>query len=316
MSAFIRLDSLGSDVPPADDTELARLLCVRAARETGLLAAYLESAGTPAEAAAAADVTEASARVTGRVLAEMGVLHRVDGEYEPTNGALGLLTKRDPRSVGDLPHRLDVLDALVALPETMETGVPPTLPDEWARDQVGASETVPEATRRAVVTETLRHHPEAASVVDVCGGAGAYAAEFRERGLAATLVESAAVVEAVRPLAESRGLDVFAGPVSQLDWTFDLGFLADGVTAMSESEATTTVEALADHVADDGRLVVVDRFEGPAATAAAVRSLATGDGDVPSPEAVGDWLRTAGFDEVVHESVPGTDRVAVVGSRA
>ncbi|MEZ3143402.1 SAM-dependent methyltransferase [Halobaculum sp. MBLA0143] len=300
----------------ADDTELARLLCVRAARETGLLAAYLESAGTPAEAAAAADVTEPSARVTGRVLAEMGVLRRIDGEYEPTNGALGLLTKRDPRSVGDLPHRLDVLDTLVALPETMETGVPPTLPDDWNDNQVGAGETVSEATRRAVVTAALRSHPEAASVVDVCGGAGAYAAEFRERGLEATLVESSEVIEAVRPLAESRGLDVFAGPVSELNWTFDIGFLADDVTAMRETEAAATVEALAEYVADDGRLVVVDRFEGPAATAAAVRSLAAGNGDVPAPETVGDWLRAAGFDTVDHEPVPGTDRVAIVGSRA
>ena len=313
MGGIMSLDSLRSDVPPADQTTVAHLLCARAARETGLLAAYLESAGTPAAAAEVAGVTEESARVAGRVLAELDVLERVDGEYEPTNRALGLLTKRDPRSVGELPHRLDVLDTLVALPETMETGVPPTLPEQWDRDQVGAREAVPAATRRAVVTAAVRAHPDAESVVDVCGGAGTYAAEFRERGLSATLVESQSVVEAVRPLAESRDLDVFAGPVSELHWTFDIGFLGDAVAAMAPGEAAATVDAVADHVADDGRLVVVDRFE--SSTAAAVRSLATGDGAVPTTETVGDWLRAAGFDDVETAPVPGTDRVAVIGSR-
>jgi len=313
MGGVISLDSLRSDVLPADDTTLAHLLCARAARETGVLAAYLESAGTPVAAAETAGVTEESARVAGRVLAELDVLERVDGEYEPTNRALGLLTKRDPRSVGSLPHRLDVLDTLVALPETMETGVPPTLPDEWVRNAVGAREAVPEATRRAVVTAAMRAHPDADSVVDVCGGAGTYAAEFRERGLSATLVESQSVVEAVRPLAESRDLDVFAGPVSELRWTFDVGFLGDAVAGMRPEEAAATVDALAEHVAADGRLVVVDRFE--SSTAGAVRSLAIGDGELPSTETVGEWLRAAGFAGVETASVPGTDRTAVIGRR-
>lgn len=294
----------------------AETLCyVRAVRETGLLDAYLTESGTPSEAAAEAGVTEASARVAARVLDQIGVLERVDGEYEPSNRALGLLTKRDVRSIGSLPHRLDVLDTLAELPETMATGVPPQLPDDWSVNAVGAREATSEQIRRACVTTAVRAAPDAETVLDVCGGAGDFAAEFQSRGLAATVVDSAEIVDQVEPLHESRNLRSFEGPLDDLPWTFDLAFWADGICSMDAEEAQSTLAAAAESVAASGTLVVIDRFDGSAATAAAIRGVATGDGGAHDPAAVADWLSDAGFSTVESESVPGTDRTAVVASR-
>ncbi len=309
------LDSREWTVTDEGEAELERLLYAWAARETGVLSAYLESAGTPSEAAAEADVTEASARVAGRVLASLGVLERVEGEYEPTNRALGLMVKRDPRSVGSLPHRLDVIDTLVALPETMETGVPPTFPESWHHNRVGASEAVSEATRRACVTTAIRAAPGAERVLDVCGGAGGRAAEFEARGVDATVVESPTVLEATRPLVESRGVAAVEGPLSEIQRTFDLVVSVDDVLAMDVSETAQTVTAAAERLAERGALVVIDRFDEPAATAAAVRGVAAGTGDGPTASTVADLLAEAGLTEIREESVPGTDRRAVIGER-
>lgn len=299
----------------SDDRSVETLLFVRAVRETGLLDAYLTDAGTPSEAAAVADVTESSARIAAEVLDEMGVLERVGAEYEPSNRALGLLTKRDVRSIGSLPHRLDVLDTLVALPETMTTGVAPRLPDDWSVDAVGAREATPEHVRRACVTTAVRAAPSAESVLDICGGAGDVAVEFQTRGLDATVVDSPEVVDHVEALHESRDLRGFAGPIDELPWTFDLAVCVDDVSRMDAEEASTTLAAAAEAVVDDGVLVVIDRFDGPGATDAAIRGVATGEGGAHDTATVEDWLSAAGFVETDAEPVPGTDRTAVIGRR-
>ncbi|MEZ3114506.1 SAM-dependent methyltransferase [Halobaculum sp. MBLA0147] len=298
-----------------DDHAVETLLAVRAARETGVLEAYLESAGTPAEAARIANVTETGARVAGRALADVGVLERVDGEYEPSNPALGLLTKRDPRSIGTLPHRLDVLDTLVDLPETIETGSPPELPPEWRRNRVGADEATPEAVRRARVTTAVRAAPDATDALDVCGGAGATAAELAARGLDAAFVEAPEILDEVRPLAESRDVTPLVGPLDDLDRRFGLVTLVDVVGEQSVPEAEQTLSAAVGRVAPGGTVVVLDRFAEPAATRAAVRSLARGDGERPDESTVERVVGDTDATDVRSESVPGTDYDAVIARR-
>ena len=287
-------------------------LAVWAARETGLLEAYLREAGTPRAAAETAGVTEEAARVIGRVLAEAELLTETDEGYEPTNGALGLLTTRDARSIGSLPARLDTIDALTELPETMTTGVPPRdtrAHRESARvHAVGAREATDAAVVRACVTAAIRAAPDAERVLDVAGGAGTYAAEFTTRGLDATVQDAPNVCERFGSLLEARGLGVTTDALDAVGEPFDVVFWADGPTRMDAPEAAATLVAASDAVADGGTLVVIDRFGD---TAADVRGLATGGGGGHETARVREWCLEAGLSPRIRP-VPGTDREAVV----
>ncbi|WP_435062862.1 methyltransferase domain-containing protein [Halobaculum sp. EA56] len=290
------------------------LFLVWAARRTGVLEALLSTAGTPAEVAAETDVSEPRAARLVEALATLGFLEAVDGEYEPTNRALGMLAKRDVRSIGPIPHELDVLDELVGLPETLETGVPPERHREWEANALGAHYATDDATVRACVTAAVRAAPDAETVVDLCGGSGAYAAEFAARGLDATLVESPAAVDLLGRVHGDR-VTLHAGPATALDGSFGLAFLGDALSGMDSAEARATLSAAVDLLGDGGALVATDVLDdgSEAAVAAEARGLAAGHGGAHDPAAVRDWLTEAGLADVRVDPVPGTDRHAAVG---
>ncbi|MDL0124722.1 hypothetical protein PNQ92_04785, partial [Halobacterium salinarum] len=130
------------------------LLVLRAARETGVLDALVASADTPAAVAEQAGVTERAAEVVVAVLVDRGFLTWVSGAVEPTNRMLGFITKTDVRSIGSLPHALDVADALVALPAAMEGDDVPagSDTDRAFRNRLGAAAARDDAAVRAAVT--------------------------------------------------------------------------------------------------------------------------------------------------------------------
>lgn len=284
------------------------LLTLRAARETGLLEAYLREAGTPAAAADVAGVTERAARLTARVLADAGLFRLVDDRYQPTNRALGLLATRDARSIGTLPARLDEVDALARLPETMATGVAPRTSTASLINRVGAREATDAALVRAAVTAAIRAAPDAESVVELCGGAGTYAAEFVARGKWVTVHDEAAVVDQFGALHESRNLESVAGSLAELDRSFDLVFWADGPSRVDTPEGVSILTTAAGLLADHGRIVLVDAFD---TTTADVRALATGHGGGYTADTVCEWCHEAGL-SADDEPIPGTDRRAVV----
>ncbi|QLG63694.1 methyltransferase domain-containing protein [Halorarum salinum] len=293
--------------------DAAALLVLRAANETGVLDALVERAGTPAEVAAETDVTEAAAERTVGILADLGFLKRVGGEYEPTNRALGLLAKRDVRSVGAVPHALDVADALVALPGTMETGVPPEAPEDATANRLGAHAATDESVVRACVTAAVRAAPDAERVLDLCGGSGTYAAEFADRGRDVTLVDSPAVVEAVAPLHDRPDVRLHDGPPTTLEGSFDLAFGARVAGGMDPTEIGSLLEAARDALAPGGTLCLADVLAdgSDAAVTADAVGLATGHGGAYDAERYREWFEEAGFVDVRIEPVPGTDRRAV-----
>lgn len=292
-------------------------LALWAARETGVLDALVERAGTPEEVVAETEVTPEAASVMVGVLADLGFLTEVDGEYEPTTRALGLLAKRDVRSVGSVPHALDEVGELVDLPTTMVTGVPPERGDDWTANALGAHAATDEALVRAAVTAAVRAAPAAERVVDLCGGSGVYAAEFAAHDRAVTLVDSPEVVDRVRPLYERTDVAVHAGSPASLGGSFDLAFAADAATAMDPVEAVALVAAAADALDDAGTLVLVETLAdgSEAATAADIRGLASGHGGAHEAADYREWLSDAGFADVDVERVPGTPLYAVVGHR-
>ena len=284
------------------------MLALWAARQTGLLEAYLREAGTPETAAELTDVTPDAARVIGRVLVETGVLVETDDGFQPANRALGLLTSRDARSIGRLPARLDTIDALVSLPETMTAGVPPTVRNDARMHAVGAREATDTAVVRASVTVATRAAPEADEVLELAGGAGTYAAEFAKRGWDATVHDAPALCERLDDLHASRDVRSASGALDELGRDFELIFWADGPTRMNGPEVATTLAAASDRLTDDGTLVVIDRFGDVAAD---VRGLATGGGGGHDTDTVCDWLSAAGCSPR-EESVPGTPLTAVI----
>lgn len=303
---------------PTRDHPPEVLALLRAARETGLLEVLLTETTSPAAAAEAADVDERAARITVDTLADRGYLARVDGGHEPTNRALGLLTKTDPRSIGETPHGIDLFDALAALPETMRTGAPPASGDEWARNELGARLRTDEGTVRAVVTAALRGAPDAMDVLVLAGAPGVVAGEFVARGRSVTLVDETAAVEATRPLVDD-DVECVTAPVTELPpERFDLAVAVDYAHQLTTAENRHLAAAARGLLSPGGHLVVVDRLRGRSAGATAldVETLATTVGGRAYEAAdYRSWFEAAGFAGVDVADVPGTDRQAVTGRR-
>ncbi|WP_435127277.1 methyltransferase domain-containing protein [Halobaculum sp. D14] len=297
------------------DTEA--LLLLWAARETGVLDALLSSAGTAAEVAAETDVTREAAETAVQALADLGFVERVRDGYEPTNRAIGLLAKRDVRSVGALPHALDELDLLVDLPETMETGVPPEPPDDWSVNRLGAHAATDDAAVRSAVTAAVHAAPEADRVLDVCGGSGVYAAEFADRGYDVTMLDDAETVDRVEPMLRSRGVRLHPGHPADLDGPYGLAFAGGMLSRVDPAEARSVLSGVADALVDDGTVVLVDTVAdgSDAAVAASVCGLAAGHGGASDSDEIRSWLRDAGFADVSVDAVPGTERHAAVGHK-
>lgn len=294
-------------------------LLLWAARETGVLEALLTEAGTPREVAAATGVTERAARIVVRALADDGYFEHVDGGYEPTNRALGFLTKTDVRSIGSAPHALDTLSRWFALPETMETGEVPDPPEHWTRNFMGAMASVDPQTVRASVTAAEHARPRPERVLNVGGGPGDFAREFARRGAAVTLLDRPEVVEIVAPPLENEPVELVSGDALEgLPSGFDLVFCSR-ITHMFGPEGNRRLFGNCYEALSPGGAVVCTDFvrgRSPRAPAFAVNMLAqTENGDTYAEEEYSDWLTEAGFEEPAIREIPGTEMQAIVGHK-
>jgi hypothetical protein len=295
------------------------LLLLRAARETGVLDALVSAADTPGEVAERAGVTERAAEQTVGALVDLGFLEWVGGAVQPTNRMLGFVTKTDVRSVGSLPRALDVADALVDLPDAMQSGGPAAfgVDDETARrNRFGAAAARDDADLRAAVTAAVREHPEADSVLVVGDDAGRHAVEFARRGFDAALRHEADVVDALRPLLAPEPVELVAGPVSEpVDADADLVVLPHVLAERSDENAEAVLAAARESASEDGGVVVaVDTFgSDPGLTAELLAT--TTDGAVREPGTVTAWFEDAGLADTGTADVPGTGYGVVAGRR-
>jgi SAM-dependent methyltransferase len=234
----------------------------------------------------------------------------------------------------------------------MRTGDPPAEPPDWTRNRLGAVEATDEAVVRACVTTAIHEAPDAECVLDVRGGSGRYAREVVVRGRSATLFETGEVAAAVEPLLAPTDVALAAGDLSDPPATapdtgarFDLALAVDLVRRLDPDPARDLFAGLAEVLAPEGAVVLVDAFReqrgadpsGESARASgpdsrigadvgvdpavgagvACEQLALGAGDAYATARVSEWLSEpregVGFREVRARRVPGTARVAVTG---
>ncbi|NHN61185.1 MULTISPECIES: methyltransferase [Halorussus] len=312
-------------------------LLLWAARESGVLEAVATDAGTPAEVAASADVTERAARITLEAMAELGYLEAVgdeepggtddsdgiDVQYEITNRALGFVAKADVRSIGSTPHALDCVDRWLALPETMRTGSPPdaeAVSEDRTANFMGAMASVDDATVRASVTAAVHRNPDAERVLDAGGGPGVFAKEFVRRGLDVTLVDRPDVIDVDRRFLEHEPIELVAGDVTEglPEDGFDIVFGSRVAHTLSPDANRQFLANAYDALDPGGAVVLTDKVRGRAEDAAlfAAHMLAqTEAGDTYTEAQFADWLDAAGFADVEVRDVPGTGDQVIAGRR-
>lgn len=294
-------------------------LLLWAAREAGVLDALLTEAGSSKEVADATGITERAAEITIEALAEYGYFERVGESYEPTNRALGFLTKTDVRSIGSAPHALDSLSRWFALPETMATGEVPEKPANWTRNFMGAMASVDSQTIRASVTAAEHAHPRPDTVLDVGGGPGTFAREFARRGADVTLLDQSDVIEIVSPLLESESVNLVSGDMlDSLPTGFDLVFCSRITHMFGPEENSQLFENCFEALDSGGILVCTDFVRGRSARAPsfAVNMLAqTENGNTYSEDEYREWLTAVGFEELAIRDVPGTELQAIIGQK-
>ena len=298
-----------------DDLDVETLLLLRAARETGVLEALVRETDTVEETAAVAGVDERAARLTVEVLLAEGFLARVGDAVEPTNRLLGFLAAADLRSVGRLPDRLDALDALAELPDTMQAGKPATDGDRTHR--LGARGALDEATIRAVVTAAIRAAPESQRVLDVEGSPGSFATEFAARGREVTLADRPDALDPSRSLLAVEPVDLVSVESGEpLPEGFDLVFAADTTPTRNREENCAFVARLADAASEEGTVVLVDRLwdRSENSVPATIEAYARHGGELYSESVFREWFEAAGLGDPEIRQVPGTDRYAVVGT--
>lgn len=315
----------------------ATVAALRAARETGVLDALLDDADTPTEVAERTTVDERGASVLVDVLADRGFFRVVDGAYEPTNRALGLLTKTDLRSIGRAPHDVDRFDAYAALPETLASddalaAARESRSDDYDRNRLGAEQAIPQSVVNAAVSAARREAPAATRVLDVGGAPGRHATEFAARGATVTLRETPEGVDAVRPLLAPRDVALDAGALDADLPPADLAFARHLTPRLDDDAlhrfAAATRDALGHERDEDSdpddrppagerALVLVEhlRDRSPRTPTRRLDALATGHpGDYRTERALRDALQTAGFEHVDVNAIPGLDAHAVVAT--
>jgi len=312
-------------------------LLLRAARETGLLDAVTTDAGTPAEVAESTGVTERAARIVLDALAELGYLTVVDGEdavgdervdtqYEPTNEALGFLATADVRSIGSAPLTIDSVEFWLQLPETMRTGEPPELHEDWTEHYVGGMADRDAAGVRASVTAAVHRNPDAERVLDAGGGPGTVAKEFASRGFDVTLLDRPDVIEIDRKFLEHEPIDLVSGDVTEglpsagkSDGDrFDVVFCSRVAHALGPEGTRDFVANAYDALNPGGALVLTDfvrvRADEAALFGAHVFAM-NGEGETYTEAQFTDWLTDAGFEDVEVRDVPGVSDQVIAGRR-
>lgn len=290
-----------------------------ACRETGVIEELLNGPKTATEIADGAGITDRAATISLETLREMGYVTRSNGRYEPTAELDGFRPGTHVLDQGILPHRLDVLEDYMKLPQLMRTGEAPEHTRAGLRKYMGAMATIDETTIRQIVTVAEHAHPRPDRVLDVGGGPGGFSTEFQNRGAEVTTVDLPPVIDILGDHHESSGLDVLPGDARDtLPAGFDLVFSARMIPSFSPTDLQNYFENAFDALVPGGTFMCTERVwdRSESARRFATHMLTVSETDHRYTAAQYESaLADAGFVDTQVEDVPGTDFQGIIGHK-
>ena len=177
------------------------------------------------------------------------------------------------------------------------------------------------------VTDAVTVPDSATRFIDVGGGHGLYTVELcrRRPDLSATIFDVLGAVEAVSddiPAELAERITTRAGDyrTDDLGDGYDLALLFNVIHAHDPAENTALFERVADALATNGRVVVLDQWKGSGRTPVsraglrfvALTYLTTLGATVYAHEEVASWLREAGFSDINRQSVGPLSGLAII----
>lgn len=295
------------------------LFLLRACRETGVIDALLGEAKAPRAVAEETGITERAARTVLATLVDVGYASESDGEYRATERLRGFDPATPVAERGMLPHRLDILENYLSLPDILRTGKYPEPDATDLENYVAGMATIDERVVRSAVTAAEHAHPRPERVLDVGGGIGRFAREFAQRGASVTLLDDPAVIDLVEPRLSGTGIELRKGDaVDSLPEGFDLAFCGRLTVSMSPDENESLFENLFAALEPGGTAACMEfvRDRSDAGPVFGFHMLAMSPtGNTYTAERYRSWLTDAGFVGASVDAVPGTDFQLVTGHK-
>ena len=295
------------------------LFLLRACRETGIIDALLGAAKTPEAVAEETGITERAAKTALATLADIGYASDSGGEYRATQRLRGFDPATPVAERGMIPHRLDILENYLALPDLMRTGEYPEPDAADLENYVAGMATIEENVVRSAVTAAEHAHPRPERVLDVGGGIGRFAREFAQRGAAVTLLDDPAVIELAESRLSGTGIETRGGDaVASLPDGYDLAFCGRLTVSMSPDENEQLFGNLYDALEPGGTAACMEYVRDRSAVGPlfGFHMLAMSPtGNTYTAEQYRSWLTDAGFVGASVDEVPGTDFQIVTGHK-
>jgi len=288
-----------------------------ACRETGVLRALLDGETDVEGLVDQTGITTRSARTVLEALEALDYATSTGGGYEATDRLRGFDPETPALERGILPHRVDTFEDYMELPEKMRGNYSSGFSEEEFRNYMGAMATVPESIVRSIVTAAEHVKPRPDRVLNVGGGPGRFAAEFRRRGADVTLLDRDSTLDFLEEHHRERGLEVVEGDAREsLPTGFDLVFSARMTVSLSLDEIHEYFSNAFDALEPGGAFVGAEWVRGRSTVAErfGVHMVAISEvGNTYTEAEYRSALEESGFVDVEIGEVPDTRYQTIVG---
>lgn len=301
---------------------------VALALDMGVFESLADEPATPATLAARLDADERGLEGLLGYLAVQGYVERAGDRYRTTDMTDRWLVDSSPQNFGPwLTFWKELVFPFWA--ENLETAVREGGPEQTIYEWLGDDETQWAVAQRgfraaaAVIADEVADAVDvpdgARSLLDVGGGHGLYAVRLCERypDLQATVFDDPAALDVARDEAATAGLGdrvrVEGGDyeTDDLGDGYDLALVFNVVHAHDEAAAVALLERVADALAPDGRIAVLDQLERSTRTTVGeaglrfvdLTYLVTLDAQIHATADLREWLATAGFADVTETAI-------------
>jgi SAM-dependent methyltransferase len=278
------------------------ILVVSAAADTGLLH-HFAVAGAPADAAVALGLDARATRVVCRALHELGHLTGdEDGRFQLSERGRALIDTDHGDPIGGIALSVRDMRAHLDLPQVMRSGTPR---DDLSRGDEATRVRFMRAMRdvaapRAQRTAAAMPAPRAgATLLDVGGAPGTYAAAFAAAGWEVTVVDQAAQIEVEAENLGAIGAAAVVGDMTRElpEGRWDAVYLGNVVHLFGPEQAAALVARAGAAIAPGGVLAIQEVVLGRATVAACfgvTMLLGTEAGEAYADDDYRGWMADAG----------------------